>query len=76
MTELRERRQIAPGSAAEVEDRERRWSDDVLQQRGDVLADVVVARALPEILRTFAIVLERALGELVQLLRRESLVCP
>src|SRR6266496_4362865 len=45
----------------------------MLQQRGDVLADIVVARALPEILCMFAIVLERALGELVQFLRRERL---
>src|SRR5215831_5474019 len=71
--EPRERRQVSPGPAPEVEDRERCWSDDMLQQRGNVLTYVVVARALPKILRTFTVVRERALGELLQFLRRERL---
>src|ERR1043166_2794364 len=53
--------QIAARPAAEIEDRERRLSLDVLQQRGDVLADVVIARALPEVLRAFAVVPQSAL---------------
>ena len=73
VTELRERRQVAPGAAAEVENRERRRSGDVLQQRRDVLADIVIARALPEVLRMRTIVLERAIGELLQFLRGEGL---
>lgn len=53
VTELRERRQIAPQAAAEVENRERRRTDDALKQRSDVLTDVVVARAFPETLLSF-----------------------
>ena len=51
MAEPRERDEIASGPAAEIEDRERRHADDVIEQRGDVLADVVVLRALAKALR-------------------------
>ena len=46
MAEVGERLQVAPGPAAKIENRERRLAFDVLQQRLDVLADVVIARAL------------------------------
>ena len=46
-----ERLQVAPRPAAEVEDRKGRRAVDVPQQRLDVVADVVVARAFAERLR-------------------------
>ncbi|MBK6335518.1 MAG: hypothetical protein IPF60_07000 [Betaproteobacteria bacterium] len=43
------RDEVAPGTTAEVEDRERRAAGGVVpQQRFDVQAHVVIARALPE----------------------------
>jgi len=45
VTERGKRLEIAPGSAAEIEDFERRIALDVLQQSRDVVADIVVARA-------------------------------
>ena len=71
VTELHERRQIAPRAAAEVQDRERRLANNVLEQRADVLADIVVARAFPKALRAPAIVFERAVGESLQILGRQ-----
>jgi hypothetical protein len=46
VTELGERLKVASQPAAEIEDRERRFTLDGSQQRFDVLADVVIARAL------------------------------
>ncbi len=39
--------QVAPGPAAEIQQVKWRWPGYVLQQRRDVLAHVMVARALP-----------------------------
>ena len=69
VAELGENLEVAPGSAAEIEDRERRLALDEAQQRGDVLADVVVARALPEFLRAPVVMLQREAGDFFQILR-------
>ena len=45
---LAQRDQVAPRSAAEVEDAERALARDGVEQRVEVLRDVVVARPLPE----------------------------
>src|SRR6266567_5154131 len=60
MTELAKRLQIAPWSAAQVEDREGRFAFDGVEQRRDVLTDVVRARAFPERVGAFVVMLERA----------------
>jgi hypothetical protein len=49
MAEPGERHEIAARSAAEIEDRKRRITLNVLQQSRDVLADIVIARAAPKI---------------------------
>jgi hypothetical protein len=69
MTESGKRLQVSSRPASQVEDRERRGALDVPQQRVDVLADVVVARAFPEILRALVVVLQPQVGDLLQLLR-------
>jgi len=48
MAERLEHREIAPGPATEVQDAKRRLAFDMTQQGLDVLAHVVIARALPE----------------------------
>jgi len=64
-----EGREVAPGPAAEVEDPEGRRAFDVPQQRGDVLADVVIARAGAKVFGALFVVRQRAGGDLVQLRR-------
>ena len=58
MTEPRERREITPRSAAEVED-DKRGAASMCASSVDVLAHVVIARAFPERLRTLRVTLER-----------------
>ena len=60
VAEFGERLEVAPRPAAEIENRERRLALDVLQQRLDVLAHVVIARAGPEIVGALVVVLQRA----------------
>ncbi len=55
--------QVPPRPAAKIEDRERRRALDVAQQRGNVLADVVVLRAGAKVLRALLVVLERRGGD-------------
>jgi hypothetical protein len=69
VTELDERLEIASWPAAKVEDRRGRFPVDVLQQRPNVLAHVVPVRAVPEILGSFIIVLQRQAGDGLQLVR-------
>src|SRR5947208_3069263 len=57
VTEFGKRLEVAPGPAAKIEYRERRLVIDVLQQRRDVLADVVIARAFPELFGTLVVML-------------------
>ena len=45
VAQFRKHLEVAPRPAAEIEYRERRLTLDVLQQRRDVLADVVMVRA-------------------------------
>jgi urease beta subunit len=49
VTEFGKHLEVAPGPATKIEYRERRLVIDVLQQRRDVLANVVIARAFPEL---------------------------
>jgi hypothetical protein len=46
VSERGERLQITAGTATEVEDRERRSPSDVLEERRDVLADIVIGECL------------------------------
>ena len=55
VTAFGERLEVAPRSAAEIEYREGRFVLNEPQQRLDVLADVVIARAFPEILCTLVV---------------------
>src|SRR5450631_3342666 len=68
VTLFRKHLEIAPWSAAKVEYRKWRLSVDILQQRLNVLADVVIARAFPEFFGTLIVVLKRAMGECFQVL--------
>ena len=49
MAEFGKDLKVTPRAAAKIEDRKRPFTLDVLQQRRDVLANVVIASALPEI---------------------------
>jgi hypothetical protein len=66
VAELGERLEVAPGTAAQIEDRERWRAANRPQERRDILRDVVVARALPEILGALVVVLQRAPGDVFQ----------
>src|ERR1700676_4123040 len=55
--------EVAAGPAAEIQYRIRRFTLDALQQGRDVLADVVVARAFPEIFGALVVVTEREIGD-------------
>jgi hypothetical protein len=68
VTAFGKRLEVAPRSAAEIEYREGRFVLNEPQQRCDVLADVVIARAFPEILRTLVVVSQREVGDFFQIL--------
>jgi hypothetical protein len=72
VAERGERLEVASRPAAEIEDRERRVALDGSQQRFDVLADVVIARAFPEILGVPVVVFQREAGDLLQVLRSQK----
>src|SRR6266446_4332954 len=59
MIECREYLEVTPRPAAEIEDSEGRPALDGLQQRGNVLADVVIASAFPERFGALVVVVER-----------------
>src|SRR5271169_3830588 len=63
-----ERFEVAPRPAAKVEYCKRRFALDVLQQRLDVLANVVIARAFPELFGTQVVMLQREEGDFFQIL--------
>jgi hypothetical protein len=71
MASLGERLEVAPRPAAEVEDSKGRLALDALQQRFNVLADVVMARALPELFGTLIVVLKCKEADFVQALRTQ-----
>src|ERR1700730_11727700 len=50
VTEVGKGLEVASWSAAKIDYRERWLAIDVLQQRHDILADVVIARAFPEVI--------------------------
>jgi hypothetical protein len=62
------RLEIPARPAAEVQDRERRLALEVAQKFLEVLADVVLLRPAPEILRALVVVLQRDAGNLLQVL--------
>ena len=69
MTEFGKHLEVASRPAAKIEYRERRFTLDVLQQRLDVLADVVIARTFPQILGTLVVMFQRAVGNFLEVLR-------
>lgn len=70
MAEFGEDHQVAPGPAAKIEEPEGPFALDILQHCRDVLADVVTARAFPEIFGASVVILQREGGNLFQVLRR------
>ena len=75
VAEINEGFKITPRPATKIENRKRRRALDVLQQRVDVLAHIVVAGALPKIVSALVVVFERAFGNVVEVLRGEFHVC-
>src|ERR1700736_3876105 len=69
MASFDERFKIAPRPAAKVEYCKRGLAFDVLQQGFNVLADVVMARAFPELFGTLIVMLQRKEADFVQVLR-------
>jgi hypothetical protein len=63
VTSIAEGLQIAAGAAAQVEDEKRRIALDAIEQRGDILRGVVIARAFPELLGALVVVSERRTGD-------------
>src|ERR1700722_9923761 len=63
--------EVTPRPAAQIEQRERRLALDILQQGCDILADVMAARAFPEILRAIVILVQRKVDDLLQFLRSQ-----
>jgi hypothetical protein len=68
--------EVAPRSAVKVEYRERRFTLDMLQQRLNVLIDVVIARGFPEFFGTLILVLKREVGDFLQVLRTQFHILP
>src|SRR6516165_8190444 len=69
VTEFGKHLEITSGPAAKIEYRERRLTLDVLQQRRDVLADVVIARTFPEIFSALIVLFQREVRDFCQVLR-------
>lgn len=72
VTEFGECLEVASRPAAKIEHRERRVTLAASQQRFDVLADVVIARAFPEIFGTPVVAFQREVGDFFQVLRIQS----
>jgi len=60
---------VTPGSAAKIEYCKRPFTLDVLQHRCDVLANVVMASAFPEIFGILVVTVHRQVGDFFELLR-------
>ena len=69
VTEVGKHLEVASGPAAKIEYRKMRSVLDVLQQRSDVLADVVIARAFPEIFGTLVVMFQCQISDFLQVLR-------
>src|SRR6516162_7704167 len=61
--------EFGPRPAAKIEYRKRPFALDVLQHRCDVLADVVIASAFPEIFGVLVVVTQREISDLCQVFR-------
>jgi hypothetical protein len=72
VAELRKGLEVAPRTAAQVQDAQGRRAPHVAQQRRDVLADVVIARALPEVGGPLLVVRERRGGDAVEFFARQG----
>jgi hypothetical protein len=64
VAEFLESFEVTTWTAPEVEQLKRRGCLDVLQQRGDVLAHIMVARALPEFVCVMLIMRQRPCGDM------------
>jgi hypothetical protein len=62
---------VTPRAAAKIEDRKRPFTLDVLQQRRDVLTNVVIASALPEIFGILVVTVECEVGYFFEVLRTQ-----
>src|SRR6516162_5054468 len=60
---------VTPRPAAKIKYRIRRLTLDALQQRSDVLVDVVIARAFPKIFGVLVVVTQREITDLCQVFR-------
>ena len=69
MTEVGKQLEVASGPAAKIEYRKTHLTLDVFQHRCDVLADVVIARAFPEIFGTLVVMFQREISDFLQVLR-------
>jgi hypothetical protein len=57
VTEFRKHLEVATGPAAKIQNRKRRFTLDPLQQRSDVLFNVVIASALPKLFGALAVMI-------------------
>src|SRR5262245_63129943 len=63
VTEFGKRLEVASRPAAKIEDFERRFIPNALQQCRDVLADVVIACSLPELCSMLVVMFQREVGD-------------
>jgi hypothetical protein len=68
VTEVGKHLEVASGPAAEIEYRKPRLTLHVFQHRRDVLADVVIARAFPELFGTMVVMFQREISDFLQVL--------
>src|SRR5208282_6204608 len=71
MAEFGKHLEVAPGPTAKIKYRKRWFTLYRLQQRLDVLADVVIACAFPERFGTLVVMFQRELDEFFQILRMQ-----
>src|SRR5277367_3458985 len=69
VTEFGNHFEVPPGPAAKIKDCETRLTLDVLQHRRDVLADIVIARACPELFGTLVIMFQCKVDYFCRVLR-------
>src|SRR5215467_14844753 len=69
VTEFGKYLEVAAGPTAKIQYRIRRLTLNALQQRSDVLVDVVIARPFPEIFGVLVVVTQREISDLCQVFR-------
>src|SRR5271155_429624 len=69
VTEFGNHFEVSPGTATKIKYCETRLTLDVLQHRRDVLADIVIARACPELFGTLVIMFQCKVDYFFQVLR-------